>query len=345
VSTIGPMSGGIDIHTHVVPREFPAYGGSSILPAWPSMEVLPCGHANLVISGKLFRTVSEAAWSVPRRIGDLAEMGLGRQVISPMPELLSYWLPLSDALALLRHVNATIAGMVAEDPIRLIGMGAVPLQDIPVAIAELRYLVEAYDLRAVEIGSNVNGVSIGAPCFEPFFEAAADLEVAVFVHALRAAGTDRLVGPPVLEQIIAFPGEIALAIASLITGGILVRHPKLRIAFSHGGGGFALTLARMEHFWSDLPRFRDLLTESPSATARRAYYDLAVFDSTVVRMLVARFGVGQLLIGSDYPFGAYERAPLEVLRGAGLTEVELSAVAKTNAQRYLGIWDGSGETP
>jgi aminocarboxymuconate-semialdehyde decarboxylase len=208
---------------------------------------------------------------------------------------------------------------------------------MPTAIRELRNLVESFGLRAVEIGSNVNGVSVGAACFEPFFEAAADLDVAVFVHALRAAGTERLIGPPILEPIVAFPGEIALAIAGLITGGILVRHPRLRVAFSHGGGGFALSLARMEHFWRELPRFRDLLSESPRTTAQRAFYDLAVFDASVIRMLIGSFGLGQLLIGSDYPFGAYERAPLELLRQAGLGEAALAAVAQTNALRYLGI--------
>jgi aminocarboxymuconate-semialdehyde decarboxylase len=331
------MSGGIDIHTHMVPRDFPAYRGCAPGAPWPSMRHECAGHANIMISGKLFRTVGEAAWSVPHRIADLAEMGVARQVVSPMPELLSYWLDPLDAAALLRHVNGAIAEMVAEDPARLIGMGAVPLQDVDLAIRELRHNLEALSLGAVEVGSNVDGVPIGDPRFAPFFEAAADMDIAVFVHALRAAGKERLVGPPVLEQIIAFPGEIGLAVASMITGGILVRHPHLRIAFSHGGGGLAMMLARMEHFWSELPKFGDLLAESPRQTARRAYYDLAVFDPAVVRFLADSFGTNRLLIGSDYPFGAYEKAPHRLLRRAGFGEADIKAVAETNAERYLGL--------
>ena len=53
---------------------------------------------------------SSAAWKPWPR------MGIARQVLSPMPELLSYWLPLDDALPLIRHVNDTIAAMVAREP-------------------------------------------------------------------------------------------------------------------------------------------------------------------------------------------------------------------------------------
>jgi aminocarboxymuconate-semialdehyde decarboxylase len=326
---------GIDIHTHIVPKAFPCASGAA--PSkWPSMQHDACGHASIVISGKVFRTVTDTAWSVPRRVADIAEMGLTRQAISPMPELLSYWLPLDGARSLLRHVNESIAAMVAESPTHMIGIGAVPLQDVDAAIAELRRNVELLGLRAVEIGSNINGVPVGAPAFEPFFEAAAALGVAVFVHALRAAGKERWIGPPLLEQIIGFPGEIALAAASMITSGTLQRHPSLRIAFSHGGGGLAPMLARLERFWLHTPKFGELLAESPVFSARRAYYDLVVFEPAVVRLLVESFGVSQLLVGSDYPFGAYERRPVDLLRNAGLCEADILMITELNAGRYLG---------
>lgn len=332
----------IDIHTHAVPRDFPSYTGSCCDVPWPSMVHDHCGHAEIMIGGKLFRKIGEAAWSAPRRVADMVEMGIARQVVSPMPELLSYWLDVADAVMLLRHVNAEIAAMVAQASGAVIGMGAVPLQDVDRAIRELRYNAESLGLRAVEVGSNVNGVAIGDTRFEPFFAAAADMGIAVFVHALRATGKERLVGPPMLEQIVAFPGEIALAAASLVTGGVLARHPSLRIAFSHGGGGFALTLARMQHFWQHLPRFGDLLIEAPIETARRAFYDLTVFDPLMVRMLADSVGPGQLLLGSDYPFAAYEARPLDLLARAGLAPDVIAMIGRDNALRYLGLASEAG---
>ncbi len=57
-------------------------------------------------------------------------MRVARQALSPMPELLSYWLPLEDGKALIRYLNEQIAEMVALAPQRFVGLGAVPLQDV-----------------------------------------------------------------------------------------------------------------------------------------------------------------------------------------------------------------------
>ena len=72
----------------------------------------------------------------------------------------------------------------------------------------------------VEIGSNINGVPVGHPSFDPFFEACEALGAAVFVHALKPAGMDRLVGPAPLQQVLAYPTDVGLAAASVITGNL-----------------------------------------------------------------------------------------------------------------------------
>ena len=112
---------------------------------------------------------------------------------------------------------------------------------------------------------------------------------AVFVHALRPAGQDRIVGA-FAEQAVCFPGDIALAAASMITGGIAARHPKLRIAFSHGGGALSILLPRLVHAWNVLPKAKESLAESPAATAKRFFYDALVFDPHAVRFLIDTFG-------------------------------------------------------
>lgn len=267
------MIHGIDVHTHIVPERFPAYPGSGRDVPWPSMRDAGCGHAHVVIAGKNYRTVTHTCWDVAARTREMDEMRIARQVLSPMPELLSYWLPLADAKVMCRYLNETIASMIGAAPRRFLGLGAVPLQDLDAAIAELEFLRRELKLAGVEVASHANGVSIGDPRFEPFFAAAESLGAAVFVHALRPAGKDRLVGPAPLEQVVAFPGDIALAGASMITGGTLERHPRLRIALSHGGGALALVLPRLEHGWKCFPAIRDSIPHPPASYARRFYVD------------------------------------------------------------------------
>ncbi len=296
-------------------------------------------HKHVMISGKVYRTVADGCWSVPRRIEDMGAMRVARQALSPMPELLSYWLPLEDAKVLIRYLNDELAAMVARAPDRFIGLGAVPLQDVDSAIRELEHAVGALKFAGVELASHVNGVSIGDARFEPFFAAAERLGAAVFVHALRPAGQDRIVGPwP--EQAVCFPGDIALAAASLITGGIAARHPRLRIAFSHGGGALAILLPRLDHAWSVFPKAKESIPDPPAAYARRFFYDALVFDAGAIRFLVASFGASQLVVGSDYPFAMGERDPLGRLAGAELDPDVLEAIQSQNALRFLGLEGG-----
>jgi aminocarboxymuconate-semialdehyde decarboxylase len=288
-----------------------------------------------MISGKVYRTVSDGCWSVPRRITDMGAMRVTRQAISPMPELLSYWLPLEDATTLIRYLNDTIAARVGEARERFIGLGAVPLQDVDAAIRELEYC-RKLGLAGVEIASHVNGVSIGHEGYEPFFAAAEQLGAAIFVHALRPAGQDRIVGP-FIEQAVCFPGDIGLACASMITGGIGARHPKLRIAFSHGGGVMSILLARLVRAWHAFPKAKEALPESPAVTARRFYYDHLVFDPANVRHVIQTFGASQIMIGSDYPFTMGDPQPVKTLEAAELDAPTLAAISSGNAKRFLGL--------
>jgi aminocarboxymuconate-semialdehyde decarboxylase len=253
-----------------------------------------------------------------------------------MPELLSYWLPMPDAGVLIRYMNDQIAAMAAAAPGRFVGLGAVPLQDVEAAIRELEYLRKSLQFAGVEIASHVNGVSIGEARFEPFFAEAERMGAAVFVHALRPAGQDRIVGA-FPEQAVCFPGDIALACASMITGGIAARHPRLRIAFSHGGGAMAILLPRLVHAWNAIPKARESLAESPATTARRFFYDHLVFDPAAVKFLVERFGASQVVVGSDYPFNMGDTDPLGTLEKAGLDAAALAAVTAGNAVRFLGL--------
>ena len=334
------MSEVIDIHTHVVPENFPPYRGKGERVPWPSMTDAHACHKHVMISGKLYRTVSDGSWSVPRRIEQMSEMRVTCQVLSPMPELLSYWLPLDDAKVLIRDLNEQIAEMCAAAPERFVGLGCVPLQDSDSAIDELEFVLKTLRFAGVEIASHVNGVSIGDSRFEPFFATAERLGAAVFVHALRPAGQERIVGA-FPEQAVCFPGDVALACASMITGGIASRHPSLRIAFSHGGGTMSILMPRLVHAWNMFPKAKESLHESPATIARRFFYDELVFEPKAIRFLVETFGERQILVGTDYPFALGDWTPLKTLEKTGLDEKVLAGITSANARRFLGLPEGS----
>lgn len=327
----------VDVHAHFVPKIFPRYAGSAVPARWPSMAPAQDCHQHVMLDGKIYRTVSQQCWEPAVRLADMDGNGVERQVLSPMPELLAYWLDAADARKMCRFLNESVAGMVAANPARFSGLAAVPLQDVNAAIRELEYAMNTLHLAGVEIGTNINDVVIGDARYDPFFEAAEALRAAVFVHPLRPAGKNRLVGPPMLEQALAFPGETGLAAASLLTAGTLMRYPRLRIALSHGGGSLHSLLPRLQHAWHSFPALRKTMPVSPAEVAQSFYVDNLVYDRHLMGQLLRVFGRTQVMVGTDYPFAIMEVDPCGRIKECELDEETLDLVARTNALRWLGI--------
>jgi aminocarboxymuconate-semialdehyde decarboxylase len=325
----------IDAHTHWIPESFPAYFGTRKGVAWPS--IAPGNNAcdrHVMIEGKIYRTVPDTSWDADKRAVEMAQMEVTHQVVSPMPELLSYWLDAEDALSLTRYMNEELTALQATHPDRFTCLGAVPLQDVGMAIRELERAVVELGLAGVELGSNVNGKPLGHPDFEPFFAAAEQLGTAIFVHALRPAGMERLVGAG-LEQVVAFPGEMGLAAASLLTSGLMGRHPCLRIALSHGGGALPMMLPRLQHAWTQMPHVRQLMEQSPLEMARRLYVDDLVYDGTALRYLLATYGDTQVMAGTDYPFAILDKEPANRIDELQLDQATVRLLRQDNALRWL----------
>ncbi|MGB7543746.1 MAG: amidohydrolase family protein, partial [Burkholderiales bacterium] len=148
---------------------------------------------------------------------------------------------------------------------------------------------------------------------------------------------DRLVGPAALEQVVAFPGDIALAAASMITGGTAEKHPDLRIAFSHGCGALPIMLPRIEHGWKMNPAIRESMARSPRETARRFYCDTLTYDTETLRLALRTFGEDKAMIGTDYPFQIRDPDPHARISALGLDAARASALREGNARRFLGL--------
>lgn len=329
--------GAIDIHTHIVPAEFPAYAGHHDNVAWPSMRHSQTCQAEIIIAGKSFRKLDERSWNVNRRLEAMEQAGIACQALSPMPELLSYWFPPEDAVVFADHVNGTIADMIAQAPARFAGLGMVPLQDLDAAIEMLEKLVGEYGFAGVEIGSHIAGTPIGDSKLAPFFAAAEDLAASVFVHALHPIGRERIVGPGGLAAALLFPCDVALAASSVLTGGLIERHPKLRLGFSHGGGAFGLLLPRLAHIWNTSPAIHEAMTLDPREGARRFYYDTLVYDRYTLAFLIGSFGVERMFLGSDYPFAIHDTDPVGRIAALDIAAAGRQRLLHDNAAAFLGL--------
>ena len=71
----------------------------------------------------------------------------------------------------------------------------------------------------------------------------------VFIHAMPADFGERLPAGLIPIAGVRRRRRRALACAGIITSGLAERHPRLRLAFSHGAGGFPMMLPRAKYFW------------------------------------------------------------------------------------------------
>jgi aminocarboxymuconate-semialdehyde decarboxylase len=263
----------------------------------------------MMIGDRRFREVQDSAWDPGRRIADCDEHGVQVQVLSTVPVMFSYWAKPAEALDLSRILNDHIADVCRAHPDRFAGLGTIPMQDAALAVGELERCVNDLGLAGVQIGSHVNDRNLDDPEFSGVFEAAAAIGAAVFVHPWEMLGRDRM-SRYWLPWLVGMPAETALAICSLIFGGVLDRLPDLRVAFAHGGGSFAFTLGRIEHGFKMRP---DLVNtngvDNPRAYLDRLYFDSVVHDPGALRFLIDTVGAERVALGSDYPFPLGEQRP------------------------------------
>ena len=327
----------IDFHAHIVPAQYPLRPDGVAEPAWPSMEQLDDHSSRMLIGGNPYRVFESFYWDVEQRIEQMDRNGVALEVLSPLPELLSYWLDPQAAAVLCEFMNGFIGDMVRRAPTRFAGLGAVALQDIPCAIRQLELLQGEHGLKGVHLGSNINGLSLADPAFHPFFEAAEDAGLVLLVHGIKPGGLDRLLGSPLMGPVIGVPHETTAVIASFIMADILGRFPGLKLVFSHAGGGIGAVLDRFDMVWRKFEVMRVNGEVPPREYARRFWYDTVTFSPEYLGFMVQMLGADRFVAGTDGPTEIGQKDLPGFLRQAGLSAAERKMISCDNATELLAL--------
>jgi len=285
-----------------------------------------------------FATIGRTLNSVEQRLADMDRLGVDVQALSPSPGQYFYFTDPETGREAARAVNDGMAAAVAAHPERLVGMGTVPLQNVEMAVAEMCRCVGELDLRGIEISSNVNGRDYHEPEFAPFFAAAEELGVLLFLHPLGFTQADRM-KHYYFNNLIGNPLESTLALGHLIFGGVLDRHPGLRICVAHGGGYMPAYWGRMDHGWRARGDCSEHCRHQPSSYLRKLWFDTLVFDQDELDSLVRTHGADRLCLGTDYPFDMSEPDPIGF--HARLGEEDRARILGGNAAELLGLSVGA----
>ncbi|MFR9805964.1 amidohydrolase family protein [Pseudonocardia sp. RS010] len=323
-----------DVHTHYVPRGWPALPGTG---ARPALRVDGPATATIMLGERPFRTVTDAAWNAEVRLAHMDAHGVDRQVLAPTPVLFAYDQPGDAAARTAALFNDLALEIAAGAPGRLLPFCQVPLQDTDAACRELDRAVAAGHL-GVEIGNHVGDRDLDDAGIVTFLQHAAALGVPVFVHPWDVPRTPRT-GRWMAQWLAGMPAETHLSLLAMVLGGVFDRiGPELRICFAHGGGSFPFWVGRMDNAWRERHDLVGTSAKPPSGYLDRFRVDSVVFDERALRLLVDTVGVERVLLGTDYPYPLGERAPGSLIRGASfLRDDERALLLGGNAAAFLGL--------
>jgi len=329
LTTPGPV---IDVHTHAIPDAWAEHlEASGVSFGHDGDQIVVRRH------GRVVRVVPRVGWDGAARLAAMDELGVDVHVVSPPPFLYLYDVDPGLGAECCRAVNEAALRMTAASPERLLGLGAVPLQEPSRAVDEVAWLAAA-GFRGIAIGAEINGELPGSDRFVPVLEAAAALRMVVFVHP-REESVDPALEPVGLGFGLGFPSATGTAAAHLAWSGILDRLPGLQVLLAHGGGTLPALVGRLTTGWERLPGRAGRLEMHPRQALGRFWADSLTYDPDVLRLAATVFGEGHVLLGSDFPFAAREEPLGDALRhavAAGLLSSDaLAAIAGENATRLF----------
>jgi aminocarboxymuconate-semialdehyde decarboxylase len=137
---------------------------------------------------------------------------------------------------------------------------------------------------------------------------------------------------------------------ALTSSGVLIRHPRLRFCFAHGGGAFPALLGRIQHGFDCRPDLvaRDAQGITPTqhlGQMSQIWIDSLLHDPDLLEYVVRKMGGSdRIIMGSDYPFPLGEvpiagKLLLDHSVGDFLSWRERAGVLSNNAIRFLGLED------
>ena len=247
------------------------------------------------------------------------------------------------AAELIRVQNETLVQFCAANPERFVAFATAALQFPELAAEQVEHAVKKLGFRGVGVGGSVAGEDLSHPRFHPFWAKCEELGVLVFMHPLGTRELEpsgRLSGNGLLTNTIGNPLETTIALSHLIFEGTLDRFPGLKICASHGGGFLPSYANRSDAVLRTFPgRAGTPPKKPPTAYLRdgQLFFDTIVFTPEALRHLIAETGVGQIMIGTDYPFPWTSTEVDLVMNTPGLSDDDRVAILGGTAARLMGI--------
>ena len=241
------------------------------------------------------------AWSTEAHLQFMAEAGISRTLLSaPVPHLYNG----NDAKArtAARAVNCDLAETVGAHPDSFGFVACIPLPDIEGTLSETAYALDTLGASGVKVATNMGGVYLGDPCFDPIMEEWNRRKTLAVIHPCRARQRPENVITGKVAAIFEYPADTTRAVLNMIAHRTMTRFPDITWIVPHCGAFLPYMLQRFTGVSGILASMGMMETVDVQAEFERLYFDIAGDpEPNHLAMLALVADASHILYGSDYP--------------------------------------------
>jgi uncharacterized protein len=261
----------------------------------------------------IYRADAERGWTAEVQLEAMDTEGIDVAVLYPTRGLRALVIDDMDAefaAAIARAYNNWLYDFCKKNPQRLIGAGMISPYDMNDAVAEAHRCATELRFRAVFLRANpLVQHQWHESYYDPLWNALEELNLALGFHESTGTGKqqigERLEPNLMLRRVYAQPMEQMVALGSFCAGGVLARHPRLRVAFLEANCSWLPWLLwRLDEGWE---REGDVwapdVTSRPSEYFKRQCVVSVEPDEATITHVIDYMGGKNVVFSTDYPHG------------------------------------------
>jgi predicted TIM-barrel fold metal-dependent hydrolase len=264
------------------------------------------------------------------------------------------------AAEMIRIYNDWLADFCETHPDRFAGLACIPSSPIDAGISEVTRVVKRGAVRGLDVANSPDMPMLYDPYWNPLWDAIDDSGLPLHFHTVGGRMPDairktlwgsawgekvegqidfRVARAGFAVHISGFQMYMSTILMSMIYGGVLERHPRMRVVIGEGGiGWIPYVLDHMDLEWED--QFHDLgLSMKPSEYWRRQCKATYQSDRIGIKLL-DELGEDNVMWGSDFPHpdGVWPDSSEVIARELGhLPAATRRKVTCSNAGKLYGL--------
>jgi predicted TIM-barrel fold metal-dependent hydrolase len=318
------------------------------------IDLPPTTPMNLCGDSEKLADQLEHGFDAPSYLRAMDAQGIDAAVLFPSMGLFVPFLPELDAVESGRACaayNDWAASYCATDPSRLAAIGVVPRTDPAAAAVETRRAAGLGLVGVLVRPNHIGDAYLDDPAYDALYEAITETGVVLGVHealGVRAPtiGRDRFESFAA-RHACSHPLEQMTAAAALFLGGVLERHPQMKVAFLESGTGW------LPYWLHRLDEHREWMRADECAglsLAPSEYFDRQCViscdpDDALAAWVATQVGADHMIWASDFPHpdaqypDAVDAFLTEVDEHGGLPEADLQQILWDTPLRFYGLAD------